>query len=240
MRQYNLDPRGYLASRLRKVLTAALSLSLVSACSGGGEPTEPTDPTGLTIVDGNSQLGTAGEPLEEPLVVRLTTDDGEPIEGVAVAWSVITGGGTIDPETSRTDADGEAETEWTLGDELGEQTVIATSGGLTAVYRATAVDSRTPAAVITVAGDGQIGVAGGQLLNPLVVRVENQFGRPVAGVQVVWTVDGGGGFITPTATTTNTDGLAQVTWTLGHTSTAQSAFADVAGIPARFTATAGR
>lgn len=229
-----------MASRLRTVFLSVVAFSLVSACKGDEPtPTETDDPTGLVIVDGNAQTGVAGELLEEPLVVRITTEDGEPVEGASVVWTVTTGGGSIEPTPVVTDADGRAEAEWTLGGTIGEQTATVTMGGLSVVFRATAADSRLPSAVVIVGGDGQTGATESQLLNPLVVRVENEFGRPVAGLEVVWSVESGGGIVTPATTTTDSDGRAQVNWTLGLSRGQQSVLATVSGVSARFRATAG-
>lgn len=229
-----------MASRLQNVLLAALFLSLASSCTEGeSTPTETDDPTGLTIVDGNAQIGTSGEELDEPLVVRVTTDEGAPVEGTAVAWAVTTGGGAIEPEPVMTDADGRAQARWTLGGAVGEQTVTASAGGRSAVFRATAGDSQLPSALVAADGDGQTAAAGTQLVNPLVVRVENAFGRPIPGVEVAWNVESGGGFITPATTTTDSEGLAQAQWTLGLKAGQQSALAMVGGLSARLLATAG-
>jgi hypothetical protein len=235
----NLDIADSLAIRFRTTLLAAFALPLAISCSGDeSAPTETEDPTGLTIVAGNAQTGTAGEELEDPLIVRVTTVEGEPIEGATVTWAVTTGGGAIEPEPIPTDVDGRAEARWTLGGAVGEQTVTVTSAGLSAVFRATAGDSQRPSAIVIASGDDQRAAAGSQLANPLVVRVENEFGRPIAGIEVEWNVESGGGIITPTTTSTDSDGQAQVQWTLGLTGQ-QSALASVGGLSARFRAAVG-
>jgi len=87
---------------------------------------------------------------------------------------------------------------------------------------------------------GQVGTA---LANPLVVQVADAFGNPIAGVDVVWTADGGGSVSSGT-TTTGADGQTSVTRTLGTTAGTQRALASVdglAGSPVTFVhnATAG-
>ncbi len=62
----------------------------------------------------------------------------------------------------------------------------------------------------------QSGQVGTTLANPLVVQVADAFGNPIPGVDVVWTVDGGGS-VSSATTTTGADGQTSVTRTLGTT-----------------------
>ena len=223
-------------SRCQAITFGAISLLLGAACSSDS-PTELQDTPGLAIVSGNAQSGIAGLDLEEPLIIQVTTDAGEPIAGEAVTWRVTTGGGSVAPGPLMTDEDGEAESEWRLGSELGEQTITVTAAGRTRVFRATAVDTRNPTTIVAVNGENQTGTTGTQLLNPLVVRVENEFGRPIAGLEVEWSVESGGGLLNPATSTTDVDGHAQAQWTLGFSTSQQTAVAGVGGIRARFRAT---
>ena len=69
----------------------------------------------VNIVSGNNQDGPAGSKLPQPLVVQLLDQGGNPIANQPVSWVVGDGGGTASPETSNTNANGQASTEWTLG-----------------------------------------------------------------------------------------------------------------------------
>ena len=66
-----------------------------------------------------------------------------------------------------------------------------------------------------VSGAGQEGTPGVLLPGALVVGVEDGFGRPVAGVNVNFTVDLGGGSVSAAAVATDGNGLATTNWTLG-------------------------
>lgn len=70
------------------------------------------------------------------------------------------------------------------------------------------------------------GTVGATLREALVVRVLEPDGRPAAGETVQWIV--GSGSITPFQTTTDAQGLARATWTLGTRSGTQTATARVA------------
>jgi len=84
------------------------------------------------------------------------------------------------------------------------------------------------------------GTVGSALPAPLAVRVLDERGRAMPGVQVSWSVTGGSGTLDPSASTTDAAGIARSVWTLGPGAGAQGASAAVGGIaPVAFTAAAG-
>ncbi|HEX6645105.1 MAG TPA: Ig-like domain-containing protein [Gemmatimonadales bacterium] len=98
-----------------------------------------------------------------------------------------------------------------------------------------------PVAIELVDGDAQDGSAGSALAEPLRVRVTDADGAPVAGVEVTWAVLTGGGSITPVSST-DAQGIAAATFTLGPSNGAHTASASVDGLtgsPVEFTAVAG-
>lgn len=100
----------------------------------------PGPPATLAREGGNGQASTAGSRLA-PLVVRVTDVYDNPVSGVTVAWSVASGGGSVNPATSITDEAGMAFTSLTLGPTPGPNRVIARVDGLPdAVFEATALD----------------------------------------------------------------------------------------------------
>ncbi len=70
-----------------------------------------------------------------------------------------------------------------------------------------------------VSGDGQQGIVGTTLAQPLVIQATDTRGRPAKNLPVAFLVTSGGGSAAPASASTNNQGLAQTTWTLG-TSTA--------------------
>ena len=68
----------------------------------------------FTVVSGDLQAGNAGWPLFEPLRVQITDPFGSPISGQPVTFSVLSGGGQLDPQPVMTAADGTAQTDFTL------------------------------------------------------------------------------------------------------------------------------
>ena len=129
----------------RSVGLVVLCLGAVAACGGdGGTDPEPGEPV-LTAVSGTGQTGTAGAPVADPLVVRIT-QDGSPVAGRTVTWNVTAGGGSVDPATSSTASDGRASTTWTLGPSVGAQSAEATASGVVgaAAFVATAEEVVAP------------------------------------------------------------------------------------------------
>lgn len=72
---------------------------------------------------------------------------------------------------------------------------------------------------LVVSGDGQTGIVGNTLAQPLVIKATDSKGRALRNVLVEFRVTSGGGSTSPATATTNNQGLAQTSWTLG-TSTA--------------------
>lgn len=84
--------------------------------------------------------------------------------------------------------------------------------------------------LVKISGDGQQGAAGQSLANPFVVAVQDQTGRPLVGTTVTFAVTAGGGTLSATTPTTDTNGQAQTTLTLGSTLGTNTVQASVEGI----------
>jgi plastocyanin len=95
-------------------------------------------------------------------------------------------------------------------------------------------------AVASVEGDGQSGIVGQILANPLRVAVTED-GQPAAGLTVAWATTAAGGVMTPASVATDANGIASSNWTLGSATGNQTAHASVSGAsgsPVTFSATA--
>ena len=78
------------------------------------------------------------------------------------------------------------------------------------------VDPLANAHVEVVSGGAQQGGAGMALPQPIEIRVVDDGGNPISGVDVEWRVIEGGGFSDPARTTTDANGVATTRWTLGN------------------------
>ena len=76
-------------------------------------------------------------------------------------------------------------------------------------------DDRTPTTLVKISGDDQKGVSGETLDNPFTVEVQDQRNSAFAGILVTFTVTAGGGTLSVTSITTDENGRAESTLTLG-------------------------
>ncbi len=211
-------------------------------------------PHSLTKVSGDSQEGPASTQLDEPFVISVLDQDGSPLAGVVVSFSVTAGGGTLSSTTdtnpctiesstssttATTDANGQAATRLTLGSDAGTNTVSATVEGLEPeTFTATAAEQAMPHSLTKVCGDDQEGTAGAQLDEPFVVSVVDEDGAAMAGVAVSFSVTAGGGTLSAATATTDATGRAATRLTLGSDPGTNTVSATVEGLESvTFTAT---
>src|SRR5207302_1413052 len=165
-------------------------------------------------------------------IVLVSDANGNPVAGMTVTWAAASGGGSVDPATSTTDANGHAQTFRTLGVLIGTQTTTATAtvaGKDTTVTFSINATAAGASQMTRAGGDGQTGTVGTTLPTQVSVRVTDQFNNPVAGVTVTWTPATGSGSVNPTTSTSNTSGIAATTWTLGTVAGTQTVQATGAG-----------
>ena len=109
-------------------------------------------PHTLTKVSDVEQQGPAGGILGDPFVVRVLDQNGAPVVGTTVTFSVTAGGGTLSVTTATTDENGRAATTLTLGSQPGTNTVVATAADLEPV-----AFTATARAASDFDGDGTVG-----------------------------------------------------------------------------------
>jgi protocatechuate 3,4-dioxygenase beta subunit len=191
---------------------AAAAFVVAAACSDKTINAVSLLPAVITVNStSNGQTGTIGQPLPQPIGVQVTDQSGNPVANVVVTWTVLTGGGSVAAATSTTDGNGTARVIWTLGPDVGENTLrasIATGASVTITATGVVTPTGLGRAITIVSGNGQtLGV--NTISQPLVVQVTDQAGKPVAGAVVTWTVSAGG-TIGATSTTTDANGQTEV------------------------------
>ena len=82
-------------------------------------------PTALSIISGDNQNDLPGETLADPFVVEVRDQNGDPLEGETVTFTVSAGGGSLSDTSVDTDANGLAQTALTLGNDPGTNAVEA-------------------------------------------------------------------------------------------------------------------
>lgn len=151
-------------------------------------------PSALLRLSGNDQSAVVGRALGSPVTVKVQDAAGNPLQGVSVTWSVTTGGGSVDPPASVTEADGMATAAWTLGQTLGRQTLTASSAGLTPVVFAATGVAPGPPASMTITTQPSAAAASGQAfaVQPA-VEVRDAGQNLVDAVDVSVAIESGGG-----------------------------------------------
>ena len=201
----------------------------------------PPEPASLSIVSGDNQTGFTGDALANPFIVEVRDQYDDPLEGATVTFAVTEGGGTLSATTATTGAAGGAMSTLTLGAEPGANTVEASVAGIseTANFHAEAtLPPPTPTAPSIISSENQEGLTGETLTDPLVVEVLDQYGDPMEGVTVTFTVIEGDGTLSATTVTTDADGLAKTTLTLGNAPGPNTVEASVEGVAETVTFTA--
>jgi alpha-tubulin suppressor-like RCC1 family protein len=227
--------------RTGRALVALLAIVPAALVTGCSEPeTDPTRIVSLSLVSGGSQTGFVGALLPDPLVVRAIDQDGQPVSGIVITWSVVTGGGVVTPADGTSDADGLTSTSFRLGSTLGTQSVralIAGSNSTPITFNATA--TAAPASMIAIAsGDNQTGVVQTQLPADLTVKVTDAFGNAKEGITVFYNILLGNGTLSAATAQSDAAGLARVKWTLGPLASTQRVSAQIPGaVPVIFDAT---
>src|SRR5919106_1720754 len=228
----------------RRVVLVATAMVALAQCDWEGTRTLQNLPADIAPVSGHGQTGTVAQALALPLVVRVTNSKGVGVEGVAVSWAVLGGGGSLSAATP-TDTTGETSVIWTLGTVAGthNQAVAAAVNGLSGppVTFIASADPGPPSQLRVISGNGQTGAVGRALPQPLVVAVHDQYQNGVPDVAVTWAVAAGGGSVSSTSVATDADGKASATWILGTVAGLNTAGAVASGLdgsPATFSATA--
>ncbi len=95
---------------------------------------------GLSKVSGDNQAGVSGASLPKPFVIEVRDENLSVLEGISVAFTVTAGNGTLSVTHATTDANGQAESRFTLGTNLGTNTVSVSAVGVgqPVVFNATA------------------------------------------------------------------------------------------------------
>jgi adhesin/invasin len=212
------DPSGF--ARTRWTLGTIAGANSLNAVFSGLPPvpfsaTASADvPAKLALVSGNTQSGVVGQPLPNPLVVKVTDANDNPVENVSVSWAAV-GGGSVAAATSATNAQGLAQIERTLGSAPGTYTTTATVAGLSGspvTFASTATPGQ-PARVVIVTQPGTPVRSGSPLPTQPVVQIQDAQGNNVGpagrGVTAsIATGPGGGSLIGDVTRETDAGGRA--------------------------------
>ena len=192
----------------------------------------------IRIVSGEDQEGLPGEALANPFVVEVRDENNIAFEGVPAAFTVTSGGGTLSASSTATDVNGRVESTLTLGLKPGANIVIVSVTGIQEGQTFTAEGIRIPKTLEIISGDNQEGLPGFRLEKPFVVEVNDQTGEPLPNVEVTFSVSSGGGTLSAASATTDSNGRAESTLTLGPDPGTNTVDVAVAGIQEKQTVSA--
>ncbi len=153
----------------------------VTATGLAGSPltiTIATAATTLALVSGNSQIGSPGTLLPQPIVVKVTDAFGTGVSGHNVTFAVTSGGGSVGTPNAVTDATGSASSTWTLGTS-GVQSVSVTATGLAGSPLTITTGAAGTASRVTFTVQPANAAAGAAIAPAVQVAAEDPFGTVV-------------------------------------------------------------
>jgi hypothetical protein len=207
-----LDSLGAFVGRNpgRAIITAA-----TSGVSAHAPLTVVPVPAAIALQSGADQRALAGAQLPQPIVVRVTSRRGKPVEGAVVRFRGQHGEPVTEPRVALTDADGRARATWTLTELPGRQVLLAAvehvDSALVIRAEAEPVAANTR---ITSLSEDLGGPAAAKLTDPVIVRVTDSTARALPDVPVSWTALDGGR-VEALSARTDSAGEARAHWTLG-------------------------
>lgn len=84
----------------------------------------PRPPARIAVVTGAGQESQAGARLPGPIRIRVMDELGNPIPDAPVAFRSTGRGGSVEPSRATTDQGGIAQVSWTVGNEIGQDTLL--------------------------------------------------------------------------------------------------------------------
>jgi hypothetical protein len=156
-------------------------------------------PAGLQVGDSPFRLpeGERGKPAAQVVDAR-----GNEIPGLGVRWR------SADPAIAAIDSLGNA-----TGIAAGQTSLVATYNSL--VVQLPVEVYPVPASLTLLGGDGQRAPAGRRVSQPVSVQVVSRSGRPIEGVPVRFVLNEGAGHVEPLIGSSDAQGIARTSWTLG-------------------------
>ncbi len=186
----------------------------------------------IAAVAGNNQTGLVGTTLPIPLQAALQNPYTGPIQtsGVPVTFQVTGKVGSLSNPNAVTNSSGVASTSYTLPPQAGTYTITASSPGYANATFTVTATTGGPASLSINSGNSQKAAVNSTLPNPLKVKVKDASGNGVSGVTVTFSDGGVGGTLSSTTATTDSSGIAGVSYTTGTKAAAVSITASVAGL----------
>ena len=236
-----LSARIYVArSTLTKFRLASTIVLLGYIACKGDTTVAPAVPTTIAANSATSLSGVAGSAVSPAPSIVVKDQNGAPMAGATVNFTVLSGGGSVSGASVATNESGIAlVASWTLGTTAGPNSLSASVGSLAAVTFTATGTAGAAASLTKSAGDNQSGTEGSAAPIAPSVVVKDINGNVKVDVVVTFAVASGGGSVTGGTVTSDAAGAATVgSWILGAVGT-NTLTASAPGVPdVTFTATA--
>jgi YVTN family beta-propeller protein len=199
-----------------------LLMLVLLACEGGTDPEPIGPPVSLSPSAGNAQIGAAGQILLAPIAAKVSDAGGRGVPNIPVEFRVLSGGGSLESASARTNGAGVATVRWRVGTvAFREERVVAAlldtlTGALldTAIFTAT-VAAGPPTRVIPLSSATMVIAAGQTSPVPMRVVVVDAFSNATPGVTVTWALTAGEGTLAAATSVSNAQGVATNSLTPG-------------------------
>ncbi|MFB3776169.1 MAG: Ig-like domain-containing protein [Bryobacteraceae bacterium] len=170
----------------------------------------------LAKISGDSQSAILNQAFGAGLVVEARDAQGQPVAGVPVNFTLVSGPAAIGAASATTGADGRASTTVTAGATAGAVVIQASAGQFTVTFNLSV--SIPVSSLAKFSGDGQVAVVNDTFSAPLVVELRDGQGSPVSGAAVTFTVVSGSATVLAPSAVSGANGRASTTVRAGATS----------------------
>jgi hypothetical protein len=156
---------------------------LLGACGGENVAGPPPAPASLRLDGGAGQDGVVGQLLGTPITVTVLDANARPLRDVRVTFSAAPGGGTLAPGAVQTNANGQAQTQWTLGTQTGTVLATASVSGVAPTTITATVRAGPASQVVALPASAALGL--GDTLR-LSASARDQFGNVIGQIALTW------------------------------------------------------
>ncbi|MGD9898885.1 MAG: hypothetical protein AB7T22_07115 [Calditrichaceae bacterium] len=142
----------------------------------------------ITKITPDTVSGRVSDFISDSLGIRVVDAYNNLVPAASVTWSTNSDG-VLNPVSDATDTQGVSRSKWRLKTTVGLDSASAAVAGIATpvIFYANALSSSANT-LVYVSGDSLTGTVQDTLAQPFVVRVEDNFGNPVAGVSVTFSV----------------------------------------------------
>jgi hypothetical protein len=181
-------------------------------------------PASMLILQGPQEAARNGVPFEQQPIVEVLDSESQPVPDIEVLASIAAGGGALSGTTTvASDAAGRVTyTNLAILGTSGPRTIrfSVADPALEVISGTIQVSAGTPVAMAGIGPFTYEGTVNSPVSPAPSVVVRDEAGNGVPGVSVTFTPNRNGS-VSPETATTNEQGIAQVSWTLGSTANVQ-------------------